>query len=107
MFHKCDHCDYESNYKYNLRRHEKFQHGSACYCAHCDYKNSNRKHMKNKRARKGDIALDEMRNIINEGFNVFQLYMKMKLQPTGFEDEEMIEESINVFKHYMLNKIDE
>ena len=48
-----------------------------------------------------------MRNIINEGFNVFQLYMKMKLQPTGFEDEEMIEESINVFKHYMLNKIDE
>ena len=107
MLYKCDHCDYESNYKYNLRRHEKFQHGSACYCAHCDYKNSNRKHMKNKRARKGDIALDEMRNIINEGFNVFQLYMKMKLQPTGFEDEEMIEESINVFKHYMLNKIDE
>ena len=44
--------------------------------------------MKNKRARKGDIALDEMRNIINEGFNVFQLYMKMKLQPTGFVDEE-------------------
>ena len=70
-------------------------------------KNSNRKHMKNKRARKGDIALDEMRNIINEGFHVFQLYMKMKLQPTGFEDEEMIEESINVFKHYMLSKIDE
>ena len=87
--------------------HEKFLHEAASYSAHCDYKNSNRKHMKNKRARKGDIALDEMRNIINEGFNVFQLYMKMKLQPTGFEDEEMIEESINVFKHYMLNKIDE
>ena len=28
MFHKCDHCDYESNRKYNLRRHEKSKHGS-------------------------------------------------------------------------------
>ena len=63
--------------------------------------------MKNKRARKGDIALDEMRNIINEGFNVFQLYMKMKLQSTEVEDEERIEESLNVFKHYMLHKINE
>ena len=49
----------------------------------------------------------EMRNIINKGFDVLQLYMKMKLQSTEYEDEEMIEESINVFKHYMLNKIDE
>ena len=28
MFHKFDHCDYESNQKYNLRRHEKSKHGS-------------------------------------------------------------------------------
>merc|ERR1711923_613192 len=50
-------------------------------------------------ARKGGRAKHEMRNIINEGFDVFQLYMKMKLQSTEFVDEEMIEESINVFKH--------
>ena len=87
--------------------HEKFLHEAASYSAHCDYKSSNKKHMNKEDARKGGRAKHEMRNIINEGFDVFQLYMKMKLQPTGFEDEEMIEESINVFKHYMLNKIDE
>ena len=35
------------------------------------------------------------------------LYMKIKLQQPGFEDEERIEESIDVFKSYVLNKIDE
>ena len=63
--------------------------------------------MKNKCARKRDLSVDEVRNIINEGFDIFQLYMKMKIHPTEVEDEERIEESINVFKHYMLNKIDE
>ena len=28
MFHKCDHCDYESNRKYNTMRHEKKKHES-------------------------------------------------------------------------------
>ena len=87
--------------------HEKFLHEAASYSAHCDYKSSNKKHMNKEDARKGDMTKHEMRNIINEGFDVFQLYMKMKLQSVEFEDEEMIEESINVFKHYMLNKIDE
>ena len=63
--------------------------------------------MKNKCARKRDLSVDEVRNIINEGFDIFQLYMKMKIQPTEVEDEERIEESIDVFKHYMLNKINE
>ena len=110
MLYKCDHCDYKSERIWCINRHTKTHHRqqeSASSCAHCDYKSSNRKHMKNKRARKGDMTKNEIRNMINEGFHVFQLYMKMKLQPTGFEDEEMIEESINVFKHYMLNKIDE
>ena len=110
MLYKCEHCDYASDRKYNLKKHEKnihekFLHEAARYSAHCDY--SNKKRIYKEDARKGDMTKHEMRNIINEGFNVFQLYMKMKLQPTGFEDEEMIEESINVFKHYMLNKIDE
>ena len=63
--------------------------------------------MKNKRARKSVIPVDEVRNIINEGFGVFQLYMKIKIQATEVEDEERIEESLNVFKHYMLHKINE
>ena len=63
--------------------------------------------MKNKCARKRDLSVDEVRNIINEGFDIFQLYMKMKIQPTEVEDEERIEESIDVFKHYMLYKINE
>ena len=112
MLYKCEHCDYASDRKYNLKKHEKnihekFLHEAASYSAHCDYKSSNKKHMNKEDARKGDMTKHEMRNIINEGFDVFQLYMKMKLQSVEFEDEEMIEESINVFKHYMLNKIDE
>ena len=112
MLYKCEHCDYASDRKYNLKKHEKnihekFLHEAASYSAHCDYKSSNKKHMNKEDARKGDMTKHKMRNIINEGFDVFQLYMKMKLQSVEFEDEEMIEESINVFKHYMLNKIDE
>ena len=75
--------------------------------AHCYYKIANKKHMNKEDARKGDMTKHEMRNIINEGFDYFQQYMWMKLQSAEFEDVEMIEESINVFKHYMLNKIDE
>ena len=28
MFYKCDHCDYESNREYNIRRHVKNKHES-------------------------------------------------------------------------------
>ena len=75
--------------------------------AHCYYKNANKKHMNNEDARKGDMTVDEVRNIINDGFDGFTEYMMMKLQPTEVEDEERIEESLNVFKHYMLHKINE
>merc|ERR1712013_579309 len=75
--------------------------------AHCYYKNANKKHMNKEDARKGYISVDEVRNIINDGFDGFTEYMMMKLQPTEVEDEERIEESLNVFKHYMLHKINE
>ena len=75
--------------------------------AHCYYKNANKKHMNKEDARKGDMPVDEVRNIINDGFDGFTEYMMMKLQPTEVEDEERIEESLNVFKHYMLHKINE
>ena len=75
--------------------------------AHCYYKNANKKHMKKEDARKGDISVDEVRNIINDGIDGLTEYMMMKLQSTEVEDEERIEESLNVFKHYMLHKINE
>ena len=75
--------------------------------AHCYYKNANKKHMNKEDARKGDMSVDEVRNIINDGFDDFTAFMMMKLQPTEVEDEERIEESLNVFKHYMLHKINE
>ena len=183
MLYKCEHCDYASNRKYNLKthvknKHEKFLHeaakrthnemeeedaealkkylikkqmniqkklakialGERVYrilgqgevleealpeemkdaldiymkhahefnnYAHCYYKNANKKHMNKEDARKGDMSVDEVRNIINDGFDGFTEYMMMKLQPTEVEDEERIEESLNVFKHYMLHKINE
>ena len=117
MLYKCDHCDYKSERIWCINRHTKTHHrqkhqNNPDHCCLCCEFNSNdvydrRKHMKNKCARKRDLSVDEVRNIINEGFDIFQLYMKMKIQPTEVEDEERIEESIDVFKHYMLNKINE
>ena len=75
--------------------------------AHCYYKIANKKHMNKEDARKGDMSVDEVRNIINDGFDGFTEYMMMKLQPTEVEVEERIEECLNVFKHYMLYKINE
>ena len=47
MLYKCEHCDYASDRKYNLKKHEKnihekFLHEAASYSAHCDYKSSNK-----------------------------------------------------------------
>ena len=61
--------------------------------------------MKNEDARKSDMTEEEVRNMINDSFEGFPEYMMMKLHTTEVKDEERIEESINVLKYYMLNKI--
>ena len=76
-------------------------------CAYCDYKNANNKNMKHEDARKGDMSVHEVRNIIIDRFDGFPEYMMMKLEPTEVEDEERIKESINILKYYMLKKINE
>ena len=76
-------------------------------CAYCDYKNANNKIMQNEDARKGDMSVHEVRNIIIDSFDGFPEYMMMKLEPTEVEDEERIKESINKLKDYMLKKINE
>ena len=105
---KCKHCDYQSNRRYNLKQHEKNMHGyqePTNNCAHCDCKNANEKHMKNEDARKDGMTEEEVKNMINESFEGFPEYMMMKLHATEVKDEDRIEESINVLKYYMLNKI--
>ena len=105
---KCKHCDYQSNRRYNLKQHEKNIHGyqePTNNCAHCDYKHANGKQMKNEDARKSDMTEEEVRNMINDSFEGFPEYMMMKLHTTEVKDEERIEESINVLKCHMLNKI--
>ena len=49
----------------------------------------------------------DVSNLVNEAFDVFQNYMKMKMQLTDFISEEMIEECIDVSKYVMKKKISE
>ena len=43
----------------------------------------------------------DVSNLVDEAFDVFQSYMKMKMQLTDFISEEMIEECIDVSKYVM------
>ena len=47
----------------------------------------------------------DVMKLINESFDVFQLFLKIKMQMGGVGNEDMIEESINASKCYMLEKI--
>ena len=55
--------------------------------------------------RRHGMTGDEVRSLINDSFHVFQHYMKMQASEGG--NENMIEESIDVLKCYMLKKINE
>ena len=94
----CSFCNFRTHKKYNLEMYKKNKHGNSPIPPHAE----NEKH-----ARKGSMTKDELRNMITESFDVFQEYMKIKMQPTGAGSEEMIEESIDAFKCYMLNQINE
>ena len=43
--------------------------------------------------------------LINESFEVFQNYMKMKMEPLGVESKEMIKEGIDVSKYILRKKL--
>merc|ERR1712055_1004342 len=55
--------------------------------------------------RRHDMTVDEVRTLINHSFHVFQHYMKIQASEGG--NKNMIEESIDAFKCYMLKKINE
>ena len=56
-----------------------------------------------------DMAVGEVRTLIHNSFDVFQHYLKMQATGVGNEDMkmEMIKNITDVFKYYMLKKINE
>ena len=55
--------------------------------------------------RRHDMTGDQVRTLINNSFDVFQNYMKMQATEDGNEDR--VENITDVFKYYMLKKINE
>ena len=53
------------------------------------------------------MAEDQVRTLINNSFNVFQPYMKMQATGVGDMKMQMIKNITDVFKYFMLKKINE
>ena len=71
----------------------------------CEFSGNDACGIRNKNAT--SMTGDEVKTLINESFDVFQLFLKIKMQMGGVGNEDMIEESINASKCYMLEKINE
>ena len=132
MIHKCNKCEYHSTRRYDLKRHKKNKHEEPMgYCAHCDYKSPyssqvishmNTAHTSQQtmlhcccnskdecvtRWKDVDMAEDQVRTLISNSFDVFQPYMKMHATGVGDMKMQMIKNITDVFKYYMLKKINE
>ena len=122
MIHKCNKCEYYSTRRYDLKRHKKNKHEEPMgYCDHSNYKSHintvhtpqqtmlhcccNSKDECGTRRKDVDMAEDQVRTLINNSFDVFQHYLKIKMQANEVEYEDLIEKSIDVFKCYMLEKL--
>ena len=99
----CDHSNYESPYNSS---HMNTVHTSQQTMFHCC---CNSKDECGTRRKDVDMAVDQVRTLINNSFDVFQHYMKMQATGVGNEDMkmEMIKNITDVFKYYMLKKISE
>lgn len=93
----CSFCNCKFNKKYNLKTHMKIIHN---FNDNIEEAGTQTDMNSEKRFQKEDIL-----NLINEGINIYQNYMYMKIYSTGFASEEMIEEGIDVFKCYIIHKI--
>ena len=121
MMHHCSVCDYTSNHKWVVRRHIKSKHQEPQILSHKDCKSPyhiNTVHTPKQTmlhscctskdecgTRRHDMTGDQVRTLINNSFDVFQNYMKMQATEDGNED--MVENITDVFKYYMLKKINE
>ena len=120
--HRCNKCEYYSTRRYNLKVHKKNKHEEPIgYCDHSNYKSPchiNTAHPAQNTmlhccctskdecgTRRHDMTGDQVRTLINNSFDVFQNYMKMQATEDGNED--MVENITDVFKYYMLKKINE
>ena len=121
MIHHCPFCDFTSNHKWVVRRHIKSKHKEPTIISHKD--NKSHCHMNTVHTpqqtmlhscctskdecgtRRHDMTGDQVRTLINNSFDVFQNYMKMQATEDGNED--MVENITDVFKYYMLKKINE
>ena len=124
MIHKCNKCEYYSTRRYDLKRHKKNKHEEPMgYCDHSNYKSHintvhtpqqtmlhcccNSKDECGTRRKDVDMAEDQVRTLINNSFNVFQPYMKMQATGVGDMKMQMIKNITDVFKYFMLKKINE
>ena len=76
MFYKCDHCDYESNREYNIRRHVKNKHESH--------------HLNNEIQVDNDVSLEQLPSSptkMNGGLN--EPSTSTKFSPTPQVNEDM------------------
>ena len=99
----CPFCNFKTHKKYNLDMHTRNRHSAQEYPK--DYifqKGSGSLPMNQLMNQKEDVL-----KLIDEAFDAFQIYMKIKMQRTDFEIEEMIEECIDVSKYAMKQKISE
>ena len=96
----CAHCDYKSPYSSQVISHMNTVHTpqQAMFqcCCNSNDECGTRRH---------DMTGDQVRTLINNSFDVFQNYMKMQATEDGNEDR--VENITDVFKYYMLKKINE
>ena len=99
MIHYCAHCDYNSNRRWCVLRHQRDKHNAVKeevgegskiihYCSHCDYYRANvRRHQSKKH------------KMLKEEVLEYPLPIQNEEQPM---DRELMEDSIQVFKIYKL-----
>ena len=102
MIHYCAHCDYNSNRRWCVLRHQSRKHkmfkeeveeGSKIihYCSHCDYNSHYRANVRRHQSKKHKMLKEEVLE--------YPLPIQNEEQPM---DRELMEDSIQVFKIYKL-----
>ena len=99
----CPFCNFKTHKKYNLDMHKRNRHSAQEYPKDDIFQKGS-----------GSLPMNQLMNqkedvlkLIDEAFDVFQNYMKMKMQLTDLMSEEMIEECMDVSKYVMKKKISE
>ena len=101
----CTSCDCKFEKKYQLKFHKDIIHSSVDSPAKVETQTD--KSMQTDIGKQADIAMEptfkksDVENLLDEAFECFQYYM----QPSGFGTKEMIQQSIDVSKFVMKEKL--